>query len=91
MILQQEWFMEMMVMAGMSNNKTSDVKKTEVAGSSRYSGGRKQQGIPDKVVAARKFVVCGKYGVRHLDAGCWEDERNADKRPRWHPKYRGDD
>ena len=80
MMEQQKQFMQMMMNAGMGR-----ATATEGNGEGR----RKPEdtnigrGNPGKLVPPRKCGVCGKDGVRHKDEDCWENEANADKRPKW--------
>ena len=99
MLAQKEKIMAMLITAGLNptNGKKGNCNGDGGAnggggssGGSTSGGGANQRGTPGKVVAAWKCGVCGKDSVRHLVADCWEDDRNADKRPKWHPKYKGD-
>jgi len=76
MMEHQQKFMEMMMSAGIG-------KPAKVDG-----GVEKEHGNLDKMVAPQKCGICGKDGVCHLDNDCWEDNQNADKRPKWHPKHK---
>ena len=76
MMEQQQKFMEMMMSAGIGKPAKAN------------DGAEKQRGNPGKMVAPQKCGICGKEGVRHVDDDCWEDDRNADKRPKWHPKHK---
>jgi hypothetical protein len=75
MMEQQEKFLAMMLNAGIGQSKPD---KTE--------GDTARKGC--RGTAPRKCEVCGKSGVRHLDIDCWEDDSNADKLPKWHPKHK---
>ena len=83
---QQQKFMEMMLNAGICKPAKVD------GGAARVDGGaektRSNRGNPGKAVPPRKCGVCGKDRVTHRDEDCWEDDRNANKRPAWHPKYK---
>ena len=78
---QQQKFMEMMLSAIIGKL----AKANDVAEKTR---GNASRGNPGKTVAPQKYGSCGKDRVTHLDEDCWEDNRNADQRPKWHPKYK---
>jgi len=72
--------MEMMMNAGMCPPTTSEGNDK---GGGKPDETKTGRGKPGKLVPPRKCGVCGKIGVRHKDEDCWENEANADNRPKW--------
>ena len=79
MMEQQQKFMEMMMNAGMYPPTASEGNGKGGGKPDKTKTGR---GKPGKLVPPRKCGVCGKDGVRHKDEECWENEANADNRPK---------
>ena len=78
MMEQQQKFMEMMMNAGMYPPTAPEGK-----GKGGIKPDKPGRGKPGKLVPPRKCGECGKDGVRHKDEDCWENEVNADNRPKW--------
>ena len=70
----------MMMNAGMGRATATEGDGKGAGKPDNTNAGR---GKPGKLVPARTCGVCGKDGVRHKDEDCWENEANADNRPKW--------